>query len=99
MSENSKFSRHTITHATLADACLPLTILRRRRSEGSTRMGYIFVSVVQLIRPIDADRAAGRRALARARSQIGAPYDLLGTVGSRRQIASPCSQAYNANGG
>jgi hypothetical protein len=36
---------------------------------------------VQLIRPIDADRAAGRRTLARARSQIGAPYDLLGTVG------------------
>jgi hypothetical protein len=36
---------------------------------------------VILIRPAGADRASGRQALARARSQIGAPYDLLGTIG------------------
>jgi len=36
---------------------------------------------VLLIRPADSDRASGRRALAKARAQIGAPYDLLGTVG------------------
>lgn len=47
---------------------------------------------VQLIRPIDADRAAGRRALARARSQIGAPYDLLGTVGLPEPGEFYCSE-------
>ena len=47
---------------------------------------------VQLIRPLDVDRAAGRRALARARSQIGAPYDLLGTVGLPEPGEFYCSE-------
>jgi hypothetical protein len=47
---------------------------------------------VQLIRPIGADRAAGRRALARARAQIGAPYDLLGTVGLPEPGEFYCSE-------
>ncbi len=47
---------------------------------------------VQLIRPINADRLAGRRALARARAQIGAPYDLLGTVGLPEPGEFYCSE-------
>ncbi|MBI3863106.1 MAG: hypothetical protein HY290_14540 [Planctomycetia bacterium] len=47
---------------------------------------------VLLIRPSGADRESGRRALARARSQIGAPYDLLGTVGLPEQGKFYCSE-------
>ncbi len=47
---------------------------------------------VVLIRPAGIDRGAGRKALARARSQIGAPYDLLGTMGLPEQDKFYCSE-------
>jgi len=47
---------------------------------------------VILIRPTGVDRAAGREALARARTQIGAPYDLLGTIGLPAADKFYCSE-------
>ncbi|HEY2252828.1 MAG TPA: YiiX/YebB-like N1pC/P60 family cysteine hydrolase [Planctomycetaceae bacterium] len=47
---------------------------------------------VVLIRPAEADRASGRMALANARSQIGAPYDLLGTMGLPEAGKFYCSE-------
>ena len=47
---------------------------------------------VLLLRPINADRISGREALAKARTQIGAPYDLLGTVGLPEQGKFYCSE-------
>ena len=47
---------------------------------------------VVLVRPGDADREIGRQALARARSRIGAPYDLLGTMGFPDEEKFYCSE-------
>lgn len=47
---------------------------------------------VVLVRPADLDRAAGRRALQAARSQVGTPYDLLGTVGQPEPGRFCCSE-------
>ncbi len=47
---------------------------------------------VVLIRPAGADRVSGRQALAKARSQIGAPYDLPGTVGLPEAGQFYCSE-------
>ena len=47
---------------------------------------------VVLVRPAKADRASGRQALAKARSQIGAPYDLLGTMGLPEPDKFYCSE-------
>ena len=47
---------------------------------------------VLLVRPAHADRASGRQALAKARSQIGASYDLLGTIGLPDQDKFYCSE-------
>jgi Permuted papain-like amidase enzyme, YaeF/YiiX, C92 family len=45
-----------------------------------------------LIRPTDADRKSGGRALKKARSQIGAPYDFLGTIGFPEESRFYCSE-------
>jgi hypothetical protein len=47
---------------------------------------------VVLIRPTSAKRISGREALTKARSQIGAPYDLLGTVGLPEEGKFYCSE-------
>jgi uncharacterized protein YycO len=47
---------------------------------------------VVLIRPTGANRVSGRQALAKARSQIGAPYDLFGTVGLPEEGKFYCSE-------
>lgn len=47
---------------------------------------------VVLIRPAKADRASGRAALAKARGEIGAPYDLLGTLGLPEAGKFYCSE-------
>jgi hypothetical protein len=47
---------------------------------------------VLLIRPADANLASGRQALAKARGQIGAPYDLLGTLGLPEAGKFYCSE-------
>lgn len=47
---------------------------------------------VMLIRPANADRVSGRRAVEKARTQIGAPYDLLGTVGLPETGKFYCSE-------
>ena len=47
---------------------------------------------VLLVRPANADRVSGRQALAKARSQIGAPYDLLGTMGLPDEDKFYCSE-------
>jgi hypothetical protein len=47
---------------------------------------------VVLIRPAGADRVSGQQALAKARTQIGAPYDLLGTVGLPEPGKFYCSE-------
>lgn len=47
---------------------------------------------VLLVRPTDADVATGQRALELARTQIGAPYDFLGTVGLPERGKYYCSE-------
>jgi len=47
---------------------------------------------VLLIRPTDADSVSGRQALEKARAQIGAPYDFLGTVGLPDERKFYCSE-------
>src|SRR5206468_1643068 len=47
---------------------------------------------VSLVRPRGLDVRAGRRALDRARSQVGAPYDVGGTVGLPDKSAYYCSE-------
>lgn len=47
---------------------------------------------VLLVRPTDADAPCGRRALELARTQIGAPYDFLGTVGLPEKGKYYCSE-------
>jgi len=47
---------------------------------------------VVLIRPANSDRESGRRALAKARGEMGAPYDLLGTMGMPEAGKFYCSE-------
>ncbi|MGE5193084.1 MAG: YiiX/YebB-like N1pC/P60 family cysteine hydrolase [Deltaproteobacteria bacterium] len=47
---------------------------------------------VLLIRPAETDADSGRQALARARSRIGAPYDLMGTLGFPEEGKFYCSE-------
>lgn len=47
---------------------------------------------VLLVRPANSDRVSGRQALAKARSKIGAPYDLLGTMGLPEEGKFYCSE-------
>jgi hypothetical protein len=47
---------------------------------------------VLLVRPVGTDASSGREALAKARSQIGAPYDLMGTLGFPEEGKFYCSE-------
>jgi hypothetical protein len=74
------------THSEVIEAVSPVvcTLSLQRFLEEADR--------VVLVRPSGASREAGRRALFKARSQLGAEYDFLGTVGFPEAGKFYCSE-------